>query len=690
MYTKELDRLFLGHRTFLSAGTEDFGLVIGVQDRRLPLPLRIFLDDEEATPVRGFPVLHNAKTVLLRSGFERFVATMIDYEAARAQGAPLGSGSATAGWSEYRDELRLALSNAVRSSFGRGYPSIFWLYHSIVVSRGMKEIPRRLLQSHPAIGKTQGPAIKYRVFQRYLDLVLNETYDIVNQVAVDLEEPEEELFPNVLERMRDNVLILTEDHISPDLRELDTYFSGYLNADGLDFRKRFSRLTEWHLRALEKDPDLRGMVRSFLGIDEFANPWTLLIRPGYVKFLSTRPRYTADKLLRPRDLELWDHLLERLKEFEILAGLRRYVVPVSTRGHELTAPAATLRSRTAGSREVTLSGTTRPMDFASSWVVDPLVHRFGLIYDITDFSFVVSVLRRSGSADQDASFRRIYSFQRQIDKLASSRRLKLEKYLGDGAFYSGRHPTLLVGAALRLQRFYKEVLDEDFPFDRGLRIALNHGPYRLLPIQGAGRRRQYEFFGHGIVELSRLVSGKTTHEIDEMKALLVQNGYPAREVDRFFAPVMRKTGATLTPSAQRSDFRAFINASGELINEGIVMTEAFVTEIAAKAESGLLGILGVARSVEAEYLVCEVEDPQGALRFGLRRLGKARLKGLGDVVVFEVRDATDFAGTDLQAPPEAGLLDTLARLYADAARGAASSNQPGPGSGPESEEISVR
>ncbi len=79
-------------------------------------------------------------------------------------------------------------------------------------------------------------------------------------------------------------------------------------------------------------------------------------------------------------------------------------------------------------------------------MVDPRVDRFGLIYDISDFSQTVSVLHRSGSDSQDEAFRTMFRFQRRVNRLALARRVKLEKYLGDGAFYSSREACRLLSS----------------------------------------------------------------------------------------------------------------------------------------------------------------------------------------------------------------------------------------------------
>lgn len=661
MSTTSFERLFLGSRTFLLPGADDFRLTLGEEIDGLPFPQRIFFKDEEATPVMGFPVLQTRSGMELRSELERAVLAEVEIETAMIKGANLSLRQQKTAWQGYRRLLRRALINSIRSSFGRGYESIFWLYHSIAISRVLKEVPRRLREVDSQIGKKYGPKIKYHVFNRLLDRILEENYDIAHQVAKELDEPEQGLFPKVLQRMRDNVLIFTEDHISPDLRELSDYLQGYLGVDAADFRTRFEALSTWSKEQVARDPDLRSLIQSFLGLGEVSDAWNLLIRPGYVRFLSERPKYNSKKILTHDQVEIWESLLGRLKEFEILAGLRRFVVPVFERDGNLHCPAATLRGRKSKSKEVVLSYSTRPMDFLSSWVVDPLVKRFGLIYDITDFSAIISMVRRSGDEEQDTSYRRIFGFQNRVDKLALAHKLQLEKYLGDGALYSGRHPTLLLAAAVRLQRFYRQALQEDFPFDRGLRIALNYGPYRLLPIQGTGSRRHYEFFGHGIVELTRLVSGKSTHDLDDTKSFLLSSGYSPAEVERFFAPVSKRTSYRPDSPLRQGRFHASINASGVLINEGIAATSPFMTEVSSNEE--LVRVTGSHTEKLISYVVCEVDDSAGTVTMGIRQLGAARLKGLGDVVIYEIVDAERWGTPTFDLPTESNLLAALSAQF---------------------------
>jgi hypothetical protein len=308
---------------------------------------------------------------------------------------------------------------------------------------------------------------------------------------------------------------------------------------------------------------------------------------------------------------------------------------------------------------VVLSSATRPMDFLAPWVVDPLVDRFGLIYDITDFSGIISVLRRSGSEPQDLSFRQMFSFQRRINRLAGSHRMQLEKYLGDGAFFSSRRALPLLAAAVQIQRLYRQELEQGFPFDRGLRIAVNYGQYRIIPIgRGApGEPGRYEFFGHSLVELSRLTTGKADQEIDEIKTLLVSLGYPEATVYRFFAPLLKSNldvGGGRRPERR---FRAQINRNGTLSNEGIVTTEAFISRLTQEAP---WKDLSVGWAGDQAFVVIPLDEDQN-LAAGLRKLGLATLKGLEQVPVYEVADAADLER--VERVESRGLLASLEQLF---------------------------
>ncbi|MCB1054823.1 MAG: hypothetical protein KDD11_04845 [Acidobacteria bacterium] len=633
----------------------------------LPLPQRIFLEDESATPLRGFPVLRSRDYERLRAALLAYFEQEERSQVAAIQRTAIDPKRHASTWETYRRLLSQALENVTLSSHGRQFPAIFWLLHSHDIARCLKETPKRLRRLDLEVGRQHGDQVKYRVFDRYQDRLLSTTYDLVHRLAEDTEEVEEELFPRLLRRMLDNVLIFTEDHVSYTLEELASYFAGYLNIDGRDFLSRLAALDEWHREKLARDQELANAVRHLVAPADGEDPGELLRRSGYVSFLAGSFDYPQEELLPPASVQVWESLLLKLKEFELFHALRRYATPIRRdEAGRMTCRPTGLSRPASGLREVVLSSATRPMDFMAPWVVDPLVHRFGLVYDITDFSSLVSVMRLSGPEVQDQSFRRMFRFQRRVHRLAAGHRMKLEKYLGDGAFFSGRHPRDLLVCALQLQRIYQQAVLEGFPFDRGLRIALNFGSYRLVPLHAsdaATEAERYEFFGHGLVELSRLTTGKASREIDEIKTMLISQGYPEATVHRFFAPMMDKNVDAVDKVQEGRRFFAYINRNGSLVNEGIVATAAFINELDSPAEP-----LAVARcSIGGRpYLLTELEDAAGRrLPVALRKLGIARLKGLDDLAVYEVVDGDEVEPGSLEALPPGRLLVNLDREFAD-------------------------
>ena len=311
-------------------------------------------------------------------------------------------------WERYRRLLVAAVENVTLSSYGRNFPAVFWLYHSLDVARQLKETPRRVLRLDLEIGRRHGDTIRYRVLERFLDRVFSDAYDVVTRLAEDTEEMEEALFPRLLTRLKDNVLLLTEDHISHDLAELTGYFHGYLGIDARELRQRLAAVDAWHRERLDADSDLRAAVDHLVPADgpsepSWDTPRRLLVRRGYVRYLALRQDYRAAQrsrgLFDAQQVEVWEGLLEKLKEFELVHALRRMIVPAKLEARDGGEPVLVHRGQAArllGRRELVLSQATRPMDFLAPWVVDPQVSRFGLIYDITDFSEIVTLLAAPG------------------------------------------------------------------------------------------------------------------------------------------------------------------------------------------------------------------------------------------------------------------------------------------------------
>jgi hypothetical protein len=249
--------------------------------------------------------------------------------------------------------------------------------------------------------------------------------------------------------------------------------------------------------------------------------------------------------------------------------------------------------------------------------------------------------------------------------MAASHRLKLEKYLGDGAFYSAREAWRLVVVALQIQRYYQQALTAGFPFDRGLRLALNFSHYRLLPIQGGqvSEPERYEFFGHGVVELTRLTTGKSMREIEEIKMLLVNLGYNETSVHRFFAPLAAGDHDVIDKREERRRFYAYVNRNGSLVNEGIVVTEQLVKRLAAE-EAGQRAY--PLRFAGHGYVALPLELPDGRIFAGLRKLGIVKLKGLDPVPLYELVDGGPVPAGGPRPLLEADLITALERDYAAA------------------------
>jgi hypothetical protein len=660
-------QMLQGPFNFLRPEPEEVRRLMPDLQRELPMPRPIFLEDETATPLHGFPVLLSPGLLGLRSALRDYVEAEEAVQVAGFKREGHDVRAHTQAWERYVTLLSRAVENSTISSYGRQYPAVFWLQHSLDVARLLKDVPKRILRRDSEIGRRHGDAIKYRILDRLLDRTLATVYDLVQRVAGATEEVEEELFPRLLTRLRDNVLLFTEDFIGRDLSELASYFGGSLRIDGRDLRRRLEELARWHFGLLATDPGLRAAVAFLVKNDPRGDPRSegrdLLSRPGYVAYLATVKGYDPERLLPPPMVQVWEGLLLKLKEFELVHALRRLIVPIELRdGHMVACELPPGRAVPGG--ELRLSSATRPLDFMEPWVVDPRVERYGMIYDISEFSATLSLLHRAGNDSQDGAFLAMFRFQRRIHRLAISHRAKLEKYLGDGAFYSSREATNLLLVSVHLQRYYVSAVREGLPFDRGMRIALNYGPYRLIPMGGRPEEgERYEFFGPGLVELSRLTTGKATQEVDEVKTMLLNQGYPEATVHRFFAPLAQKNVDVVDKKEEARTFYAYINRNGTLHNNGMVGTGPFIAQL----DRELAGApIHRGREGDRSYVVIVLEDGGERLPVGIRKLGMAHLKGLDQLAVYEIVDAAEMAPETLIELPDEPLLAAVEREFASA------------------------
>jgi hypothetical protein len=438
--------------------------------------------------------------------------------------------------------------------------------------------------------------------------------------------------------LQDDVLIFTEEFIGPDLRELRSFVTGYLHRDFQTFRDSFERMRTIASDLLKTDRTFRGAVMLFAGAAEPAINLAILLDPRFHPFFFDHP--AAQSAFTREDREQFQLIARRLREFAVFNQLRRGIAWMTVAPDGQIA-ASDRRGASMYSR------STRPMDFGRPGVVDPMVHRFGLIYDISAFSETLGNIRRGGRKEEISSYRQMLLFQRRLETIADRHRLQFEKFLGDGAFYTTRHALRLVRAAIEIQRFYSEMKRKGFAFNKGLRIALNYGYYRLLPMKTSpdSPDRITEFYGPGIVELSRLSTGKATKEIDDLAAFLIAHGYEQQDVQRFFAPLAR--GVDVVDHAQHSrEFFAYVNANGHLINEGIVTSFEMLQELSNELAAESLPLYRV-RAPWGTY-VGFPPAIEGLEYLGVRLLGMVSLKGLDNI---EVGEIAPFAPGEAEATP---------------------------------------
>ncbi len=657
-----------GRVTFLEPVESELRRTRSVQEGALPLARKIFLEDELATPLHGFPMLLSSRLIALEGALEEYLHVEERAQMATAAKRSFDRDEYAESWRQYSRLLGKAMEYTVLSSYGRSYPNVFWLRHAAVVARILQGSPKRLAKIDSTLAREQGDRLKYAVFFRYLDRVLTLVYSQIRQLSQQVGEPESELFPGILTIMRDNVLLFTEVRVSADLSELGSYLKGHLGIDGRDFRGRLARLRDWHHQEFESNPKMVSVVESLLGNVAIAEPDRLVHRIGYVRFLTGLDGYNPDQLLSSEQVDIWDRMLPKLKEFELVQAFQGLVLPVSREGSRLSVTDPRTRGTGVPARTIYLSVTTRPLDFMTPWVLDPEVGRLGLVYDISQFSQTLSAMDRTSQIDQERSFQMIFRFQRRINQMAFIRGLRLEKYLGDGALYSGiNQPHKLVIVSILIQRFYRDAVAAGFPFDRGLRAALNFGQYRMLPIQSSqpGETERYEFFGHGIVELTRLITGKTVRETDEIKKLMVGLGYPPENVDKFFAPLERRSLEVVERGKEGRRFHAYVNANGTLINEGIVATEQFVEQL---GKEGTIVRLALAPEPSRHFVVVTVMDGVDEILAGFCKLGSAEFKGIGPVQIYEVVDGGAWEQDELEVLDHTDLVRATGETFMGQAR----------------------
>lgn len=425
-----------------------------------------------------------------------------------------------------------------------------------------------------------------------------------------------------LQMLIENPLTVTEDFISSEMRELRTYFAGSLRRDYAAFKRWYDDLRVKTTELLATDRIFRRAM-MLLGYAETAPPFIALLDSRVQQLVADHPSW------RPLPDQVFNEALcKRLLEYFIVYYLRRGIVWMKT------TPEGENTSE-EGAAPVVYSRAIRPMNFGRRGVVEPIVYRYGLVYDITSFTQTLGEVARSGKGEEQHSYRQMLDFQRDLAEISKRHGLQFEKFLGDGAFYTSRRATRTLQAAVEIQQFYSNMRARGFAFNKGMRIALNYGYYRLLPMHVSNDGTQIkEFYGPGIVELSRLTSGKTTKELEDVQHLLLSHGYDQNDVYRFFAPLSRSVGRADATQLRNREFYAFVNENGHLMNEGIIVSIPFLKQLSAEFDEDKQKIYRL-RTPWAVYVGIPA-SARDAGYIGIRMLGAVSLKGIGNQEVAEV------------------------------------------------------
>ncbi len=594
----------------------------------VPHPYWLYSEAEQSPLVLGYPLRVSATW----EAFGRELTRLLESEASYRRALALHEEVSKAPLVEQRrvlvGKIAEVLDNAYLHDYGQRLPEIFLLILTREVSERLRPVIRTLATNTPELAPRVVDEIRYTIAQRLADVTHR-----ARTHALDRLRRAEVLQPSAASRafadmLRNDLLPFAEIRFGAELKELNSFLQGHLHLDAARFQGLFRTTTEQVQELQALDPNFNRVLAS---MDAEA------------------PGLPADRVLFSRAvldlLEIWPHpktpslsadlrrlltdIAHRCKRFEVISTLRDRIFPVSERGFRTV-------TQVQG-QVVQLSNSTRPFDFTSPGVLPSVVRRYGLLYDLVEFTQLIEELRRRGRGTEELAMRQMVRFLGRVDEIRERHRLRFEKFLGDGAFYSARSARGIFLAAAELRLLYERLRKQGFPFDRGLRLAMNVGTYHLLPMFSAsGDRSHFEFFGHGLVELARLTTGKTTYEVEDITDFLIAAGYDLNKVLQFLEPVRHAN--RFSEFIKDRPYAAFIAENGELVNVGGVATESFLRDL----ESDWSDLPAVQAEQFGMRWLLLATAPEGdeAPWVGLRAIGTARLKGLeptplAEVMVFE-------------------------------------------------------
>ncbi|HEY2321333.1 MAG TPA: hypothetical protein VGJ82_00590, partial [Thermoanaerobaculia bacterium] len=154
----------------------------------LPEPYRIFPADETQPPTLGFPVMETTVIRELDARLDRWLADEIAWHISREQ---THREKMQASFTAYLNALIKTAENALLSNLLSDYHAIFWLAHSADVAKHFAALPRRISQLDANTGRTQGDALKYRIYAKWATDIRDQMTQLCARSAATLDGEEQ-------------------------------------------------------------------------------------------------------------------------------------------------------------------------------------------------------------------------------------------------------------------------------------------------------------------------------------------------------------------------------------------------------------------------------------------------------------------------------------------------------------------
>ncbi len=613
--------------------------VFGDPDRVIPIPSKIRFSGS-AHHQYGFPVVANPR---LRAALQayaeeetRYLAKHILKARTRDPGLRIEAGPRIETKTAYEKLLGQVLEAATIHGASYRAPELFWLYHSGDIAMAVALCGKTVASVDTALVGSDGVHIKYRLLRAITGLLLDLIHATNARIALDASFDQTATAPPVVQMLMRNTLLLSNLPGPLTLGDVDDYLGGVVRTDTAKFHRELDALRQYLLKECRSDPRLYEAVRS--AHPEVKSPADVSMDSVLIGEQTGR-LVQLQKTGAPHQnvLGILAQLRPRFVEYEIVHHLRTLMLECA-RKTEDTGKTFTERIVLESDPAQVIDTTdTRVFDFNRPSIVENRLERFGLVYDINNFTATYSdIIRQHSSLKERQSVRQMYAFQQVISGLSDRFGIRFEKFLGDGSFFTSRRAGDLVNAASVIQEAYVKARRDGFVFDRGIRIALNHNHYYVIPLQFDGSMGSWthDYLGSGLIELTRLTTGKTLTNLPELKNWLVAAGYTPDDVDAFLNRPSQDGGVSQTsavPAGAARDYWVEVTPKGELRNEGIALTTGFLDRLAQ--EVSRMPLLSV-RYGGLEWTGYKAADINRYHVF--RFAGVARLKGLEPMPVAEM------------------------------------------------------